>query len=123
LRHEIAIRELARPDALAHAHALALRAADAIARGQFDFAMEHELRVALRAISVPRRDELEMDFAVWDFLCEAVLKLCDEYPDDEPEGALNADEIEPMGIFWYQVAAGEIVVANPAEENKREVKP
>jgi len=106
LRHAIALRELARPDALAHARTLALRAADALERGQFDATMERELRDALAAVPPSRRAALEMPITVWDELTANVRVL--ELEAGPPEGGLSADEVGAMGDFWFQVACGTI---------------
>jgi len=103
LRHEVAVRELARPDALTHAQALALQVAAELEGGLV--ADLRELRAALRAVPVSRRAALEMPITVWDELTANVRVLELEIP---LEGELHEDETEEMGEFWYDVACGRI---------------
>ena len=96
--------------ALKHAAALGELATEAIGPGTF-FAIEPALRMALSAVPVAYRHRLPaLPLKVWDALCADVFALCGvdmENLGDAPT-LIDPEEIEYMGAFWYQVAAGEI---------------
>jgi len=68
--------------------------------------VEPALRSAMRAVPEELRDQVwPLDFEILDRLTAEVRAL-----DFEPAGEMSDDELDRMGDFWYQVAAGEIVV-------------
>ena len=96
--------------AVKHAAALGELAAVAIDNGTFD-AIEPALRLALSAVPKSHRSMLPgLPFKVWDALCADVLAVCGvDLKDSEDTPPLQEQaEVEFMGDFWYQVAAGEI---------------
>lgn len=85
-------------------------AAVAIDNGTFKV-IEPVLRLALSDVPAAYRHRMPaLPLAVWDALCSDVFALCDvdmENLDDAPKLS-DPEEIEYLGAFWYQVAAGEI---------------
>lgn len=82
----------------------------AIDNGTFKV-IETVLRLALSDVPAAYRHRMPaLPLRVWDALCSDVFALCDvdmENLDNAPKLS-DPEEIESMGAFWYQVAAGEI---------------
>ena len=89
--------------------ALLPAARDAIASGRFEH-FETELRAALRAVPESHRERVTLPLEVWDRLTHAVGEVARDDQGDRPATEEDASS-RFMGNFWYQVAAGEIVVA------------
>lgn len=87
----------------------------ALARDDFD-RFAGALQAAMRAVPESRRDEVLLDFEVMELLCASTIALFEELKREDakafdlPPGPLSDDEADEMGIFWYQVAAGEVKV-------------
>ncbi len=106
-----------RSAALRHAEALTKAAALVLEAGGLIDAMLPNLRPALAAVPPWERADLEIDLAVWQVLVAHVMPAFDADEAASPDSTRASDPVidkdaEWMGVFWYQVAAGEWVL-NP----------
>lgn len=104
-------------DPLERVAVLAERAERMIAVGQPLDSLEEPLREALLSVPESEIPRVELPSAVWFFLCREVLEVVREFeaaPGGHPEEAAQEEHTLELDRFWYQVAAGFIVVTRPA---------
>nr|WP_326530562.1 hypothetical protein [Rhodoferax sp.] len=99
-------------------HMLALQdiAAAALEAGQTITPMVPALRAAMHAVPEHERDpQMLVQVEVMDVLtadvAAAMAQIDDAGDGPSPGVPMTDDELDEMGLFWYQVAAGEIVLA------------
>lgn len=105
-------------EAISLANRLMMRAADALSAGNLD-RLVPDLRAALAAVPQSHRDHVLLCVQVMDVLTADVRAMMDdptlerealhENEHDHPTTS-KAKEMAFMGDFWYQVAAGEVVL-------------
>ena len=102
--------------ALARAAALAAAAHHMLEAGAFE-QIEDELRAALRAVPSEARAALKLPLDVFRELTRGVFDSIEAHkePGDFVEGSMSPEDAEWLGAFWYQVAAGEMVLQQPNE--------
>jgi hypothetical protein len=103
--------------AMRHVDDLMRLAQQLLASGVAD-AVVVELRAALRAVPSDYRQFVLVDLDVMNLLCAEVIATFERESTGAPEekAPMNEDEEDEMCVFWYQVAAGEIVANTTAVE-------
>ncbi|MCF8211997.1 MAG: hypothetical protein K9K38_21720 [Rhodoferax sp.] len=103
--------------AAAHASALMDAAGGMLEAGQSIETLIPSLRFALRAVPKPERDTVGLHLDAMKLMVAHVLALvtsvCDDGTPAWCDGSSMTDiEAQEAGEFWYQVAAGEMLVAS-----------
>lgn len=108
----------ARPPAVVFAEQMFEMAREALDEGSFD-TIEPAMRNALSCVPEAQRHLMRLNSKVMDRLIVDVLAVVDEGEAElgnPRESGMSDAEAEAMGMFWYAVAAGEVVIANSSAD-------